>query len=326
MASCNQCDEVFETVSDLLRHKATNHVPIVAVGMRNIVDTGKRKREENDSDERIDKRDRRNSAEHFKRRRRTEVDSDTDDKEVKRPRRRAYIEDSSDEDESINPINKKPDEKPVVIHREHGDTKIPSRLDFYKKQIRTLNDKLQQANTNARDFKRRYENKLQECNDNLERYKNQISLLKQQNEEFEVRFNDPHYKEFSRSIVNSVSIENFVRIKKLLQKGKISYILRSKQLLDSLQALIMGLQYGVIPLVVQQSQELTSSDRKLISKLENVSREEVKQIIYRNKSSFIHLFSIIAESIDYLKRVDENISKSVRPRRSLISDDSSDSD
>ena len=88
----------------------------------------------------------------------------------------------------------------------------------------------------------------------------------------------------------------------------------------------MGLQYGVIPLVVQQSQELTSSDRKLISKLENVSREEVKKIIYKNKTSFTHLFSIIAESIDYLKRVDENMPKSVRPRRLEISDDSSDSD
>ena len=298
MVSCNQCDEVFESSSDLLRHKATNHVPVVAVGLRNIIDTGKRKREENDRDERIDKRERRNVMEYTEKRKRKESGSDFDAKETKRSRRRAYIETS---DEDVN------DGEPIITHRDHEEPSQPqSRLEFYKKQIRILTNKLQQANADTQSFKRRYEKKLIECNDNLTRYNKSISLLKKQNEEFKVRFNDPHFKEFSKSIVNSVSIEKFIRLKTLLEKGKLNYILRSKQLLDALQTLIMGLQYGVIPLVVQQSQELTSSDRNLISKLENVSREEVKQIIYKNKTSFIHLFSIIAESIDYLKRVDDN--------------------
>ena len=316
MVSCNQCDEVFESSSDLLRHKATNHVPVVAVGLRNIIDTGKRKREENDGDERIDKRERGNIMEHAEKRKRKGFDTGLDAKEAKRSRRRAYIETS---DEDVN------DGQPIVTHRHHEETNQPqSRLDYYKKQIRILSDKLQQANTDAQVFRRRYERKLKECNENLTRYSNAISLLKKQNQEFQVRFNDPHYKEFSKSIVNSVSIENFIRIKALLEKGKFNYILRSNQLLDALQTLIMGLQYGVIPLVVQQSQELTSSDRKLISKLENVSREEVKRIISNNKNSFVHLFNIIAESIDFLKRVDDN--KSHFPNRFEESEYSSDSD
>eukprot|EP00116_Pleurobrachia_bachei_P006681 sb/3466943/ len=315
MVSCNQCDEVFESSSDLLRHKATKHIPVVAVGLRNIIDTGKRKREENDRDERIDKRERGSIMEHTKSRKRKEFDSDLDTTVMKRSRKRAYIETSDDD------VN---DGQPIVTHRDHEETSQPQlRLDYYKKQIRTLTNKLQRANNDTQGFKRRYEKKLKECNDNLTRYSNTISLLKKQNQEFEVRFNDPHYKEFSKSIVNSVSIENFIRIKSLLEKGKLNYILRSKQLLDSLQTLIMGLQYGVIPLVVQQSQELTSSDRNLISKLENVSREEVKQIIYNNKNSFIHLFNIIAESIDYLKRVNDNkLNFSDRVEESEYSSDS----
>ena len=57
---------------------------------------------------------------------------------------------------SLFPELEEPDALPVVRHREHDDTKTPSRLDYYKKQIRTLTNKLQQASTNAKDFKRRY--------------------------------------------------------------------------------------------------------------------------------------------------------------------------
>ena len=128
-----------------------------------------------------------------------------------------------------------------------------------------------------------------------------IELLQKQREEFETNFNDPKFNAFSAAIINSASIKDFLKIKDLIAQNKFDDVLRSKKLLISLQKLFIGMRYGVVPIVVPQRNLLTDADRDIIKGLENVSLEKIKSTIREKKGEFMHIFSVIADTINFLE-------------------------
>eukprot|EP00116_Pleurobrachia_bachei_P005092 sb/3465354/ len=178
---------------------------------------------------------------------------------------------------------------------------ISYRLQYYKTKVRSLTSKLAHVQGKVRTLENRYKNKLKECKENLERYQKTVELLQKQREEFETNFNDPKFNAFSAAIINSVTVRDFLRIKDLIAQNKFDEVLRSKKLLTSLQKLFIGMRYGVVPIVVPQRNLLTNADRDIIRGLENVSLERVKSTIGENKEVFAHIFSVIADTINFLE-------------------------
>ena len=178
---------------------------------------------------------------------------------------------------------------------------VNDRLRYYKTKTRQLSTKVADLVKKTQLLDRRYQNKLRECRENLARYQETVDLLKAQRQEFEVKFNDPNFSTFSSAIINSVSVNDFIRIRDLVDQGKIDRVLRSRKLLRSLQKLMIGLSYGVVPVVVPQRKMLTDNDRDLIKQLEGISLEQIKQVISDNTASFTHIFNVISDSINFLK-------------------------
>ena len=198
---------------------------------------------------------------------------------------------------------KRPPESPDPPRKRHfaSSTYTNNRLQYYKTRVRSLTAKLAHVQGKVRTLEKRYNNKLKECKENLERYQETIELLQKQREEFETNFNDPNFNAFSAAIINSASIKDFLKIKDLIAQNKFDDVLRSKKLLISLQKLFIGMRYGVVPIVVPQRNMLTDADRDIIKGLENVSLERVKSTIREKKGEFMHIFSVIADTINFLE-------------------------
>ena len=139
--------------------------------------------------------------------------------------------------------------------------------------------------------KRRYKKLNDECEEQMKNYDKQLSELK------EFGQGDYELDTISRSVINSVSVEDYMRIRDLISKNKLSSVLRSRKYLLALRKIFMGLTYGIIPVTTPQRIALSAEEKEMVGKLETATADQIRAFIKQNKSSFLKLFSVINDSI-----------------------------
>ena len=137
---------------------------------------------------------------------------------------------------------------------------------------------------------RKYKNLDKECKEKISELSAQLKEIKELDGDYELN-------PLSKSVINSVTIEDLNKIKMLLANNQMYIILRSRKYLRALQKLFVGLMYGIIPVTVSQRIALTGNERMMVKELENASIDRVKTYISSNREAFLNLFSVIDDSI-----------------------------
>jgi hypothetical protein len=138
-------------------------------------------------------------------------------------------------------------------------------------------------------------------NKNLQKeYDEKIVYLDGQLKELKEFDGDYELTNISKAIMNSVTIEDFNRIRELISQNGINSVLRSRKYLISLQKLFLGLSYGIVPITTSQRVALSHDEKELVKKLENASADQLRNHIKNNKQTFLKLFSVISDSIKFV--------------------------
>ena len=198
---------------------------------------------------------------------------------MKLDRKRRYSDLGSDEDESI----------PKRSRREHIDFSSGSDDDDTSiKRARTKRIKNYQRLYQAEVTKNK--NLEDECKEKIEELSAQLKELKELDDDCKLDV-------LSKSVINSVTIDDLNRILMLLANNQMYAILRSRKYLRALQKLFVGLMYGIIPITVSQRIALTEKETVLVKELENASVDRVKSYISSNREAFTKLFDVVDDSI-----------------------------
>ena len=158
-----------------------------------------------------------------------------------------------------------------------------------------------QSSKSPTKFERLYKNKLRDCQRISKESQKKIKILNDQLKELKINFDDPNFNAFSNRVVNSETVKDYFRICELVSESQVATL--SKKLLTSFQKLIVGLSYGVVPITTPQRIQLTSEDRNFIAKIEDLPLAKVKNLVLKNRKSFINIINILRESIIFLKSV-----------------------
>lgn len=158
-----------------------------------------------------------------------------------------------------------------------------------------------QSSKSPTKFERLYKNKLRDCQRISKESQKKIKILNDQLKELKTNFDDPNFNAFSNRVVNSETVKDYFRICELVSESQVATL--SKKLLTSFQKLIVGLSYGVVPITAPQRIQLTSEDRNFIAKIEDLPLAKVKNLVLKNRKSFINIINVLRESIIFLKSV-----------------------
>ena len=158
-----------------------------------------------------------------------------------------------------------------------------------------------QSSKSPTKFERLYKNKLRDCQRISKESQKKIKILNDQLKELKINFDDPNFNAFSNRVVNSETVKDYFRICELVSESQVATL--SKKLLTSFQKLIVGLSYGVVPITAPQRIQLTSDDRNFIAKIEDLPLAKVKNLVLKNRKSFINIINVLRESIIFLKSV-----------------------
>ena len=175
------------------------------------------------------------------------------------------------------------EERMGKIRRIEPDSKRSDLIGKLKREI----SKWKRLYHNLHRKKKRLED---ECKEKIELLENQLEDLKEFDGDYELN-------RFSDAVLNSVTIEEFNKIRDLIANNRLSQVLRSRKLLTALQKLFLGLSYGIIPITAPQRIALSEDEKKMVRTLENASTDEVKSHIQANQNSFMKLFSVLDLSI-----------------------------
>ena len=162
-------------------------------------------------------------------------------------------------------------------------------------------DQTKPQTSKASKFERLYKNKLRDCQRINQESQKKIKILNDQLKELKINFDDPKFNAFSNHVVNSETVNDYFRICELVSGGQVATV--SKKLLTSFQKLIVGLTYGVVPITVSQRLHLTSEDRNLIAKIEDLPLAKVKRLVLKHRKSFVNIIDVLRQSIIFLKNV-----------------------
>jgi len=179
------------------------------------------------------------------------------------------------------------DEIPIKKRRRSYNHSIPERSSLTDK----LKKEIQKWKRLYESEKRRYRKLNEECEEQIKNYDKQLSELK------EFGQGDYDLDTFSKSVINSVSVEDYIRIRDLISKNKLSSVLRSRKYLLALRKIFMGLNYGIIPVTTPQRIALSKEEKDMVGKLETASANQIRAFIKQNKTIFLKLFSVINDSI-----------------------------
>ena len=145
--------------------------------------------------------------------------------------------------------------------------------------------------------KRKMEETEKECEKKIQLFKKQIKELEELDSNGDYDTNT-----LTNAVINSVSIQEFNNIRKMIEGRQWRRVLRSKKNILALQKLFLGLIYGVIPITQPQRIALSEDLKHMIRKLENASVDSVRLHIQDNKDMFLHLFEVINDSIKLISR------------------------
>ena len=146
-------------------------------------------------------------------------------------------------------------------------------------------------------WRRKYNASNKKLNQTKLDCKAKMDVLKRQLQEFEEFDGDKELDGLSRVIFNGVTIQEFNKIRGLINENKISQLLRGRKNIITLQKLFLGLIYGIIPITNPQRVALTNDEKNMVRSLENATVEEVKLYIQKNSNTIRTLFSTINDSI-----------------------------
>lgn len=139
--------------------------------------------------------------------------------------------------------------------------------------------------------KRRYKKLNDECDEKIRNYDKQLTELK------EFGQGDYELDTISKSVINSVSVDDYIKIRDLISQNKLSSVLRSRRYLLALRKIFMGLTYGIIPVTTPQRIALSKEEKDMVGKLETATADQIRSFIKQNKPIFLKLFSVINDSI-----------------------------
>ena len=147
-------------------------------------------------------------------------------------------------------------------------------------------------------WKRLYEKQSYKVKMNTVELQRKIKVLKDQLEECE-EFGETEYDmtKISKSVYNSVTIEEFNKIRTLLANNQIDLLLRGRKNILALQKMASALTYGVIPITNPQRVALSDREKKLVKDIETATVDDVREHIKNNQSVFMKLFSTIDDSL-----------------------------
>ena len=141
--------------------------------------------------------------------------------------------------------------------------------------------------------KTRNTNIQKECEEKINYLDGQLKEIKEFDGDYELN-------NLSKVVINSVTIDDFNKIRELVSQNGLNSVLRSKKYLMSLQKLFLGLSYGIVPITTSQRVALSHDEKELVKKLENARSDQIRSHIKINKQSFLKLFSVINESIKFV--------------------------
>ena len=183
------------------------------------------------------------------------------------------------------------DEQPTKFRRVNTrDDNLDSNNNGYKNNLARLKKEAERWKRLYKALNIKYNRLDKECEEKLASLNLQLKELREFEDDYEA-------DALSKSVINSVTIEDLNRIRTLISNNQLSTVLRSRKYLKALQKLFLGLIYGVIPITAPQKIALTDAERDMVKKLETASLDNVKSYITQNKEAFLRLFEIVNGSI-----------------------------
>ena len=115
----------------------------------------------------------------------------------------------------------------------------------------------------------------------------------------DLKDDDSDFSELSKIIFNCTTIEEISEIQSLIENHRIDDVIQNH--LPTLQNLLLGLSFGVIPICDSQRRAISDSQRKLVRDIHNSNKTKAKNIIKRERREIINLFSIIRDSLKLVR-------------------------
>lgn len=115
----------------------------------------------------------------------------------------------------------------------------------------------------------------------------------------DLKDDDSDFSELSKIIFNCTTIEEISEIQSLIENHRIDDVIQNH--LPTLQNLLLGLSFGVIPICDSQRRAISDSQRKLVRNIHNSNKTKAKNIIKRERREIINLFSIIRDSLKLVR-------------------------
>lgn len=317
---CNECSASFESNFQLYQHKLRKHGPAVGLvlkgnqsGSSNPPDgkssrvrrvetsPSRAKRALSDSDEydRSPKRIKYDSR-RPKRRRTASSDDGIPSKRIRYEPQGIKRHRSSDDSDSP-PRKRRKDKRdlkrnnlgshdaPQDKRKRHGsDNNSPSHnrrrnFDRMKREILRWRNLYKDSNKKYNEFKVK-------CYEDMDALKEQIRELEELDGEIEM-------KNMTSQILNSVKIEEYDKIRSLVESRQIDKLLKTRKYVDAIKKIMNGLVYGIIPVSAPQRVALNNSDRRMIKSLQNASVEDVQITLRDNQQAFYRIFEVIKDSM-----------------------------
>lgn len=183
---------------------------------------------------------------------------------------------------------------------ENKRTKHNSQLEPVKRPTKSLTEKLKLELAKYKRYHRSSNNRLNQVRSECDA---KISLLSKQLEELREFEGDVELNSLTNAVINSVTIEEFNKIRTLINDGRIYEVLRNDQHIIALQKIFIGLAYGIIPITAPQRIALSEGERGMVKKLENATIGQVRKYLKGNKNQLINLFEVINESLKLIARM-----------------------
>ena len=169
----------------------------------------------------------------------------------------------------------------------------------YNKEIADIKEECRvRLETNSNEHRRHVIALEDECRKQIEKMEldceNKIKALNEYIADLK-KNQHSNFNSLSKVIYNCTTIEEIFKIRNLIKTQRIDELLQRH--LPTLQKIMSGLVYGVIPICNPQRTIISNKQRKLINDINDVAPSAAKQKIQSNRREFSKLWSIIDDSL-----------------------------
>ena len=285
----------------------------MTVDSEDEINTNKRKRNPDSSDEEPPAKVSRKKK-FTKKRKRAPDQSDDEHPERKKRKKKSTARNKDPGDaEAYVYVSDTDDEDIAKIPKYEPPPRRKSRTPYYLNdlvrkdtEIRELKREIEELREEIRGFvgfKAGCESKILELERLFEREQDLRKKEKEQRELLAMQFKN--YKEnvieemtpLDRALMNSVTIEQINDIRHYLKAGDIDPILNDDNKLLIIQRILAGMSEGIIPISNPQNLIFTKSHKSFMSTLKTIGLDEAKDYIEQNIQEFLEIFEILDMSL-----------------------------